>query len=126
MSPPLIEPDDLGLGCDNTWRTALDWSALLGAVVSEEPQASATMREYFRSGVTLYLSRETKVQDVKTHVNRCLDSLVECVPLLGLRCVDNVLPVLRWIVQNEARNIIDVAVESAVSGGVQVSGSPDP
>ena len=120
------EPDDLQLGCGNAWRTALDWSALLQGVVSNDLEAQAVLREYFRSGVRLYLYRETKVVDTEPHVDRCLDSLIACISLLNLRCMDDALPILRSIVRNAARTLIDTTVERAVSGALQVPDSPEP
>ena len=124
VSTSPTEPDDLDLGCGNEWRTALDWCALLEAIASNDLEATAMLGEYFRSGVTLYLCRETKVKDVESHVNRCLDSFIACISLLQLRCIEDALPILRSIVKNEARTLIDTAVENTLSRGIQRPDSP--
>jgi hypothetical protein len=120
------EHEDLPFPCGNEWRTALDWPAILVSVASKDPTAMQTVRDYFRSGVTLYLDRETRLQNIDTYVDRCLHGLVECISLLQLRHIDDVLPILRSIVRNQARIAIDTVVENTISPKSQLSGSSEP
>jgi hypothetical protein len=115
--------EDLPFPCGNDWRTALDWPAILVGVASKDSAAIQTVRDYFRRGVTLYLSRETKLQEIETHVDHCLHGLIECISLLQLRCIDDVLPILRSICRNQARIAIDTVVENTISPRIQASGS---
>ena len=117
------EPNDRQFGCDDNWRTALDWSAVLLGVVSGDPIATAALCEHFRSGVKLSLIRETKFEDVDRQVDRCLRGFVDCIARLQLSHVDDILPILRCIVKHEARILIEETVKKTIRVNIQVSNS---